>query len=147
ANMAPEYGATCGIFPIDAETLRFLRFTNRPEWLVRLVEAYAKAQGLFHAPDAPEPVYSDALALDLATVEPSLAGPSRPQDRVRLADVKKVFADALPNLLVTGARPKAVSLPGVVPAGVTGPAGQVSPDEAVPMVAVAKEVSEGGPDV
>src|SRR5437016_4856269 len=102
ANMAPEYGATCGIFPIDAETLRYLRFTNRPEWQVKLVEAYAKEQGLFHTPQSPEPVFSDTLALDLATVEPSLAGPARPQDRVRLADVKKVFADALPHLLIKG---------------------------------------------
>jgi aconitate hydratase len=147
ANMAPEYGATCGIFPIDAETLNYLRFTNRPEWQVKLVEAYAKEQGLFHSPDAPEPKFSDALELDLSTVEPSLAGPSRPQDRVRLADVRSVFNDALPTLLVKGGRPKAVPLPGVVPAGVTGPTGQVSPDEMVPMVAVAKEVAEGAPDV
>jgi aconitate hydratase len=147
ANMAPEYGATCGIFPIDAETLSYLRFTNRPAWQVRLVEAYAKEQGLFHTPEAPEPKFSDSLELDLATVEPSLAGPSRPQDRVRLADVRKVFNDALPNLLVKGGRPKAVSLPGVAPVGDFGPAGQVSPDEKVPMGAVAKEVSEGAPDV
>src|SRR5262249_33568687 len=68
ANMAPEYGATCGIFPIDAETLRSLRFTNRPEWLVKLVEAYAKEQGLYHADNAAEPRFSDTLKLDLATV-------------------------------------------------------------------------------
>ena len=79
ANMAPEYGATCGIFPIDAETLRYLRFTNRPEWLVKLVEAYAKEQGLFHTADAAEPRFSDTLTLDLATVEPSLAGPRGPK--------------------------------------------------------------------
>jgi aconitate hydratase len=147
ANMAPEYGATCGIFPVDAETLRYLRFTNRPEWLVQLVEAYAKEQGLFHTTQSPEPVFSDTLGLDLATVEPSLAGPARPQDRVRLSDVKKVFGDALPHLLIKGTRPKAVPLPGVVPAGATGPTGQVSPDEPVPAVAVAKEVAEGAPDV
>jgi aconitate hydratase len=147
ANMAPEYGATCGIFPIDAETLRYLRFTNRPEWLVKLVEAYAKEQGWFHTPQSPEPAFTDTLELDLATVEPSLAGPARPQDRVRLADVKKVFADALPNLLIKGGRPKAVHLPGVHPAGDTGPTSQVSPDEPVPTMAVAKEVSEGAPDV
>jgi aconitate hydratase len=147
ANMAPEYGATCGIFPIDAETLRYLRLTSRPDWQVKLVEAYAKEQGLFHTPDAGEPRFSDSLELDLATVEPSLAGPSRPQDRVRLADVRKVFNDALPNLLIKGGRPKAVPLPGVVPLGATGPTGQVSPDEAVPMLAVGKEVSEGAPDV
>src|SRR5438874_11209663 len=78
ANMAPEYGATCGIFPVDAETLRYLRFTGRPESLVRLVEAYAKEQGLFHTAESPEAQYSDALELDLGTVEPSLAGPKRP---------------------------------------------------------------------
>src|SRR5213596_745696 len=80
ANMAPEYGATCGIFPVDAETLRFLRFTGRPEKQVLLVEEYAKAQGIFHTKDTPEAVYTDTLSLDLSTVEPCLAGPSRPQD-------------------------------------------------------------------
>ncbi len=147
ANMAPEYGATCGIFPIDAETIHFLSFTNRPDWRIKLVEAYAKEQGLFHTADAPEPVYSDTLGLDLGTVEPSLAGPSRPQDRVRLADVKKVFADALPNLLIKSkAKPVTVPLPAVT-ATATGPAGQVSPDEKVPVIAVTKEISEGAPDL
>src|SRR5207253_4550064 len=79
ANMAPEYGATCGIFPIDEETLRYLRLTARPEEHVRRVEVYAKEQGLFHTKDTPEAVYSDTLQLDLATVVPSLAGPRRPQ--------------------------------------------------------------------
>jgi aconitate hydratase len=102
ANMSPEYGATCGFFPVDDETLRYLRFSGRAENHVRRVEAYFKEQGLFHTPTAPEPVFSDTLDLDLATVEPSLAGPSRPQDRVALADVKKTFAEALPNLLVKG---------------------------------------------
>src|SRR5580704_10273884 len=74
ANMAPEYGATCGIFPVDAETLRYLRFTGRPEKLVKLVEAYCKEQGLFHTKDTPAASYSDTLSLDLGTVEPSLAG-------------------------------------------------------------------------
>jgi aconitate hydratase A / 2-methylisocitrate dehydratase len=105
ANMAPEYGATCGIFPIDAQTLQYLRFTNRSEEQARLVEAYAKEQGLFHTANSAEPAFSDTLELDLATVEPSLAGPSRPQDRVRLGDVKKSFTAALPNLLST-AKPK-----------------------------------------
>ena len=76
-NMSPEYGSTVTIFPIDAETLRYLRFTGRPESLVRLVEAYAKEQGLWHDPDN-EPVYTETLSLDLSTVVPSLAGPSRP---------------------------------------------------------------------
>jgi aconitate hydratase len=99
ANMAPEYGATCGIFPVDAETLRYLRFTGRPETLVRLVEAYTKEQGLFHDAHTQPAVYSDTLELDLATVEPSLAGPRRPQDRVPLGQVKASFAKELPSLL------------------------------------------------
>jgi aconitate hydratase len=105
ANMAPEYGATCGIFPVDTETLRYLRFTGRPEPLVQLVEAYTKEQGLFHTPETPEAVYSDTLELDLATVEPSLAGPTRPQDRVRLSEAKKNFEDAL-KVLLSKAEPK-----------------------------------------
>jgi aconitate hydratase len=98
ANMAPEYGATCGIFPIDAETLRYLDFTGRPPEQIRLIEAYAKEQGLFHAKDTPEAEYSDSLGLDLSTVEPSLAGPKRPQDRIRLRDVKRSFEEALPGM-------------------------------------------------
>jgi aconitate hydratase len=98
-NMAPEYGATVGIFPVDQETLRYLEFTGRPQEQVRLVEAYMKEQGLFHTAQAPEPVYSDTLALDLGTVEPSLAGPRRPQDRVALGEVGKNFLDTLPTLM------------------------------------------------
>jgi aconitate hydratase len=98
-NMAPEYGATVGIFPVDQETLRYLEFTGRPTEQIQLVEAYMKEQGLFHGPGAPEPVYSDTLSLDLATVEPSLAGPRRPQDRVALRDVPRNFQLVLPTLL------------------------------------------------
>jgi aconitate hydratase len=98
ANMAPEYGATCGLFPIDAETLRYLELSGRPPEMIRLVEAYAKAQGIFHAVGAPEAVYSDTLELDLSTVEPSLAGPRRPQDRVALHNAKASFAAALKEL-------------------------------------------------
>jgi aconitate hydratase len=97
-NMAPEYGATCGIFPVDAETLRYLEFTGRAPEQIALVEAYTKTQGLFHTADTPEPKFSDTLALDLATVEPSLAGPRRPQDRVALHAVAQNFLDALPTL-------------------------------------------------
>src|SRR5262249_54710849 len=93
------YGATCGIFPVDAETLKYLRFTSRPDALVQLVEAYTKEQGLFHTPDTPEAMYSDTLELDLGNVEPSLAGPKRPQDRVALGQVKQWFAKELPGLL------------------------------------------------
>jgi aconitate hydratase len=99
ANMAPEYGATCGIFPVDAETLKYLRFSGRPETLVQLVETYTKEQGLFHTQETPEATYSDTLELDLGTVEPSLAGPRRPQDRVALGKVKESFAKELPSLL------------------------------------------------
>jgi aconitate hydratase A / 2-methylisocitrate dehydratase len=98
-NMAPEYGATVGIFPVDQETLRYLEFTGRPAEQVQLVEAYMKEQGLFHTPGAPEPVYSDRLDLNLATVEPSLAGPRRPQDRVPLREVGRNFLETLPSLM------------------------------------------------
>jgi aconitase A len=98
ANMAPEYGATCGIFPVDAETLTYLRTTGRSEVQIALVEAYMKEQGLFHDATTPAADYTDTLELDLSTVVPSLAGPSRPQDRVALKDVKKSFLDALPKL-------------------------------------------------
>ncbi len=98
ANMSPEYGATCGIFPVDAETLNYLRYTGRPEAQVQLVEAYFKEQGMFHAKGAPEAAYSDTLSLDLSTVVPSMAGPARPQDRVSLPDVKRSFGEALPKL-------------------------------------------------
>jgi aconitate hydratase len=95
ANMAPEYGATCGIFPVDAKTLAYLEFTGRSREHLALVEAYAKEQGLFHTADTPEAEYSDTLSLDLATVEPSVAGPRRPQDRIPLSHVKKSFVDTM----------------------------------------------------
>jgi aconitate hydratase len=97
ANMAPEYGATMGFFPVDHETLAYLRFSNRPAELVALVEAYTKEQGLFRTDATPDPVYADTLALDLAEVTPSMAGPKRPQDRVELGGVKKNFHDAFPG--------------------------------------------------
>ena len=93
-NMAPEYGATCGIFPVDAETLRYLRLTGRSEEQIKLVEAYYKEQGLFHTPDAEEAEYSQTIALDLSTVQPSVAGPQRPQDRVLLKDAGASFQAA-----------------------------------------------------
>ncbi len=91
ANMAPEYGSTCGIFPIDEETLRYLELSGRPKQRIALVEAYARHQGLWRYNGAPAAAYSDVLELDLATVEPSLAGPKRPQDRVALRNVKSVY--------------------------------------------------------
>jgi aconitate hydratase len=98
ANMAPEYGATCGIFPVDAETLKYLRLTGRSDEQIALVEAYYKAQGLFHTAGAPEAEYSATLSLDLTTVEPSVAGPKRPQDRVLLSKTPASFASKLPEL-------------------------------------------------
>jgi aconitate hydratase len=95
ANMAPEYGATMGFFPVDDETLAYLRLTGRSEQQVRLVEAYSKAQGLFRTDAMPDPVFADSIGLDLGTVEPSLAGPKRPQDRVPLARSKTMFREAL----------------------------------------------------
>ncbi len=95
ANMAPEYGATTGFFPVDAETLRYLIGTGRSEELVDLVERYSKEQGLFHTPETPAPEFSDTLELDMSTVVPSLSGPKRPQDRINLSDVKKVWASGL----------------------------------------------------
>jgi aconitate hydratase len=102
ANMAPEYGATCGIFPIDDETLRYLRLTGRSAADIELVDAYAREQGFFHGPTTPEAVYSSVCDLDLGSVEPSVAGPKRPQDRVSLFKTRKSFEDALPSL----AKPK-----------------------------------------
>ena len=94
-NMAPEYGATCAIFPIDQITVDYLAFTGRPKAQLELVEAYAKAQGIWHESGAQEPVYSEYVELDLSTVEPSLAGPKRPQDRVSLSGVRGAFKTAL----------------------------------------------------
>src|SRR5271166_1766147 len=108
ANMSPEYGATCGIFPIDKESLRYLRLTGRSEDQIALVEAYAREQGLFHNEKTPEAEYSELLTLDLATVEPSLAGPKRPQDRVLLSQAGESFNKALPSLI----KPKSVKTVG-----------------------------------
>ena len=94
-NMAPEYGATMGYFPVDEETLRYMRLTGRSEETIARTEAYMRAQGLFHEPGMTEPEYTDTLELDLASVVPSLAGPKRPQDRVALADMKDTFQKAL----------------------------------------------------
>ncbi len=105
SNMAPEYGATCGIFPVDAETLRYLRLTGRSEQQIALVEAYYREQGLFHTSGAPEADYTQTLELDLATVQPSVAGPKRPQDRVLLKDAAASFQQQLPGLLSPTAKP------------------------------------------
>ncbi len=111
-NMTPEYGATCTIFPIDETTISYLRFTGRDEEHLALVEAYAKAQGLWHAPGGEEPEYTELVELDLSTVEPSLAGPSRPQDRVPLREAAQAYRDAL------GRSPKAAPVSGGAEDGV-----------------------------
>src|SRR5829696_4258627 len=98
-NMSPEYGATCGIFPVDQETLRYLEFSGRRKELVELVEAYSREQGMFHDEDTEEATYSDTLELDLSSVEPSLAGPKSPQDRVSLSDAQATFREALADEL------------------------------------------------
>jgi aconitate hydratase len=105
SNMAPEYGATCGIFPVDAETLRYLRLTGRSEEQIALVEAYYKEQGLFHTAGSPEAEYTQTLELDLATSSPASPGPKRPQDRVLLKDAAASFAQQLPSLLAPTAKP------------------------------------------
>jgi len=99
ANMSPEYGATCGIFPVDKESLKYLKLTGRSAEQIALVEAYCREQGLFHDEKTPEAEYSELLSLDLATVEPSLAGPKRPQDRVILSQAADSFQKALPSLI------------------------------------------------
>jgi aconitate hydratase len=131
ANMAPEYGATCGIFPIDDETLRYLRFTGRSAADVEVVEAYAREQGFFHGPNTPEAEYTSVMDLDLGGVEPSVAGPKRPQDRVSLFQTRKSFEDALPGL----AKPKAKKKPAAADAPLDqdtnigyAPASNPSPD-------------------
>jgi aconitate hydratase len=110
SNMAPEYGATCGIFPVDAETIRYLTSTGRPDDQIALVEAYFKAQGLWHEPSTPEAQYTDTMELDLATVEPSVAGPKRPQDRALLKDARRSYTNTFAGMLEEGAR-------GIRPAG------------------------------
>jgi len=103
-NMAPEYGATCGIFPVDETTLRYLRMTGRSPEQIALVEAYCKEQGLFHTAETQEAEYSDTIELDLTTVEPSIAGPRRPQDRVALSHASESFKKALPTLTLPGGK-------------------------------------------
>jgi aconitate hydratase len=128
-NMAPEYGATCGIFPVDQVALDYLRFSGRSAERVALVEAYMKEQGLFHTPDSPEAVYSDTLELDLSTVEPSLAGPRRPQDRVRLGDVQPSFLKELDSLAAAARAKVKAGLP--VASGVRGASYHDTPSVAV----------------
>jgi len=112
ANMAPEYGATCGFFPIDAETIRYLKATGRSAARIALVEAYAKKQGMWRTAKTPDPVFTDGLELDIATVEPSLAGPKRPQDRVPLSKAAAEFSVALRDGFAVGDADKRVPVAG-----------------------------------
>ena len=111
ANMAPEYGATCGIFPVDKESLKYLKLTGRSDEQIALVEAYCKEQGLFHDERTPEAEYSELLVLDLESVEPSLAGPRRPQDRVVLSQAGESFRTSLPSLIKPKAKTSAATTP------------------------------------
>src|SRR4051812_40916909 len=115
-NMSPEYGATCGIFPVDKESLAYLRLTGRSQEQIALIEAYCREQGLFHDENTPQAEYSELLMLDLASVEPSLAGPRRPQDRVALSDAAKSFNDALPSLVKPKPKPAVESALAQLPA-------------------------------
>ena len=142
-NMSPEYGSTCAIFPIDQETLRYLRFTGRSEDQVQLVEAYAKEQGLWHDPGN-EPVYSQRVELDLSTVEPSLAGPARPQDRVPLRRSKAAFRESLPKIL---GKETAGDLPARVPVASGGPTGFDLGHGDVVIAAITSCTNTSNPDV
>ena len=108
-NMSPEFGSTCAIFPIDAETLRYLEFSGRPQEQIELVEAYAKANGLWHDENSEEPTYTDVLHLDLSTVVPSIAGPKRPQDRVPLTESKSAFEHAFGDYVELNGHDEAVA--------------------------------------
>jgi len=148
ANMAPEYGATCGIFPVDAETLRYLTQTGRSPERVALVEAYYREQGMFHDADTPEASYTDTLELNLADVVPSLAGPTRPQDRVALCDMKKDFEKAVPKLKA-GAKKTTIPLSTTsdVPAPpVTVPPGSLA-DGSVVIAAITSCTNTSNPSV
>lgn len=139
-NMSPEYGATMGFFPVDAETLNYLRLTGRDEHQIRLVEAYCKEQGMFRTDDTPDPEFTDTVELDLGTIVPSLAGPKRPQDRVPLVAAKDMFKDALvTDLERTGhaslQQPAAASSDCTAEAG-TATATEKKADEAIRNLAV-----------
>src|SRR3954466_2871787 len=132
-NMCPEYGATIAIFPIDAMTLDYLRLSGRDTAHVELVEAYAKAQGMFREPGQPDPIYSETIELDLSTVEPSLAGPRRPQDRVSLKQAKSSFQAALPSMMVSSAKKGAEAAGSAHVSAVTGRAAGAALAEAPAM--------------
>ncbi len=153
SNMAPEYGATCGMFPIDGETLNYLRLTGRSDEQIALVEAYARKQGMFRDTGAPHAEYSYVLALDLADVEPSLAGPKRPQDRISLRNAKAVIAEHMHDMQPQPAPPQRVSKDGqefelgdggVVIAAITSCTNTSNPDVIMGAALLAKHAVERG---
>jgi len=152
ANMAPEYGATMGFFPVDQETLAYLKVTNRDAGLIQLVEAYTKEQGIFRTDATPDPVYADTLELDLAVVKPSMAGPKRPQDRVELPDVKANFHAAFPgptksSATEIGGKPVSIDSGAVVIAAITSCTNTSNPSVMLAAGLVAKKAVERGLEV
>jgi aconitate hydratase len=155
SNMSPEYGATCGIFPVDKETLNYLRLTGRSDEQIALVEAYCREQGLFHDAKTPEAEYSELLALDLDSVEPSIAGPKRPQDRVALSQARESFASALPTLLKPGQKSQPIAASGnghlhhgsVVIAAITSCTNTSNPSVMIAAGLLAKKAVERGLEV
>lgn len=148
ANMSPEFGATATLFPVDAETLRYLRDTGRDSRLVDLVERYAKVQGLFRTDDSPEPRFDDLLQLDLASIEPSLAGPRRPQDRVRMSDLGRAFRSAYAERLetVAASTPKSNGHVREVPVEVDGTPAKLH-DGSVAIAAITSCTNTSNPSV
>lgn len=144
ANMAPEYGATCGFFPIDNLTLNYLRLTGRDPHTIELVESYTKAQGLWRDLDSQDPVFSDTLELDLNTVEPSVAGPKRPQDRVKLTDLPKVVSEYLQNGYQPSQRTNKVQAGDVVIAAITSCTNTSNPSVLIAAGLLAKKAIEKG---
>src|SRR5205823_4454694 len=138
-------GATCGIFPVDAETLRYLRLSGRSEEQIALVDAYAREQGLFHGPDTKESEYSATLELDLGSVTPSVAGPKRPQDRVDLFATRASFEQALPSLVKPKKKPVAASPSAPASAADSGSFGSPSKSSEITSVGYAPALVE--PDV
>ncbi len=153
ANMCPEYGATVGFFPVDAETLNYLRFTGRDDALVARVEAYCKAQSLFRTDDTPDPTYSEVLELDLSTIEPAMAGPKRPQDRISLRTAKTAARTEIDQWVKDGASPTPVEVHGsnyavqngsVVIAAITSCTNTSNPEVMVGAGLLAKKAVEAG---
>ncbi len=150
SNMAPEYGATIGVFPVDYQTLDYLKLSNRPTELIELVEAYTKEQGLFLEADSPEPEYSDAIELDLGSVVPSLAGPKRPQDRIPLPEMKKGFQSLLQGeprkvqVSLNGGGPVTLQDGSVVIAAITSCTNTSNPSVMVGAGILAKKAVERG---